>query len=67
MGKTLKIRDLTLRDGQQSLFETRMTQEQIDRVLPLFREAGFYALEVWGVPFPKWQCSIWMKTHGRGL
>lgn len=53
MGKKLKIRDLTLRDGQQSLFETRMTQEQIDRVLPLFREAGFYAMEVWGGAVPE--------------
>ena len=26
---TLKIRDLTLRDGQQSLFATRMTQDQV--------------------------------------
>ncbi len=52
MNKKLKIRDLTLRDGQQSLFATRMTQEQIDRVLPLFKEAGFYAMEVWGGAVP---------------
>ncbi len=52
MNKQLKIRDLTLRDGQQSLFATRMTQEQIDRVLPLFREANFYAMEVWGGAVP---------------
>jgi pyruvate/oxaloacetate carboxyltransferase len=52
MNKTLKIRDLTLRDGQQSLFATRMTQAQVDRVLPLYREAGFYAMEVWGGAVP---------------
>ncbi len=52
MNRKLKIRDLTLRDGQQSLFATRMTQEQIDRVLPLFREANFYAMEVWGGAVP---------------
>jgi pyruvate/oxaloacetate carboxyltransferase len=52
MNKKIKIRDLTLRDGQQSLFATRMTQAQTDRVLPLFREAGFYALEVWGGAVP---------------
>ena len=46
------IRDVTLRDGQQSLFATRMTQEQIDRVLPIYREAGFYAMEVWGGAIP---------------
>lgn len=52
MKKKLKIRDLTLRDGQQSLFATRMTQEQVDKVLPLFREANFYAMEVWGGAVP---------------
>jgi pyruvate/oxaloacetate carboxyltransferase len=52
MKKKLLIRDLTLRDGQQSLFATRMTQDQVDRVLPLFKEAGFYAMEVWGGAVP---------------
>ncbi len=52
MGKTLLIRDLTLRDGQQSMFATRMTQAQVDRVLPYYRFAGFYALEVWGGAVP---------------
>ncbi|MEI6434807.1 MAG: carboxylase [Bacteroidota bacterium] len=50
--RSLKIRDLTLRDGQQSLFATRMTQDQVNRVLPYFREARFYALEVWGGAVP---------------
>ena len=49
--KTIKIRDLTLRDGQQSLFATRMSQEQVDRTLPYFKEAHFYAMEVWGEQF----------------
>lgn len=52
MSKSILIRDLTLRDGQQSLFATRMNQQQVDRVLPLFREAGFYAMEVWGGAVP---------------
>ena len=52
MAHTLKIRDLTLRDGQQSAFATRMTQEQINRVLPFYKEAGFYAMEVWGGAVP---------------
>ena len=52
MTKTLKIRDLTLRDGQQSSFATRMTQEQIDRCLPYYKEANFYAMEVWGGAVP---------------
>ncbi len=52
MNKKLLIRDLTLRDGQQSLFATRMTQAQVDRVLPLYKGAGFYAMEVWGGAVP---------------
>jgi pyruvate/oxaloacetate carboxyltransferase len=50
--RKLLIRDLTLRDGQQSLFATRMTQEQVDRVLPFYKEANFYAMEVWGGAVP---------------
>ncbi len=46
------VRDVTLRDGQQSLFATRMTQQQINRVLPIYREANFYAMEVWGGAIP---------------
>jgi len=41
-----------MRDGQQSLFATRMKQAQIDRLLPYYKEAGFYALEVWGGAVP---------------
>lgn len=52
MTRKLLIRDVTLRDGQQSLFATRMKQEQIERVLPIYKEAGFYALEVWGGAVP---------------
>jgi pyruvate/oxaloacetate carboxyltransferase len=52
MNKNIKIRDLTLRDGQQSLFATRMSQAQVDRVLPLYKEANFYAMEVWGGAVP---------------
>lgn len=51
-GKKLKIRDLTMRDGQQSLFATRMKQEDIDRLLPIYKDAGFYILEVWGGAIP---------------
>jgi len=52
MSKKILVRDVTLRDGQQSLFATRMTQHQVDRVLPYFKEAGFYAMEVWGGAVP---------------
>ncbi|MFA6128693.1 MAG: carboxylase [Bacteroidales bacterium] len=52
MSRRLLIRDVTLRDGQQSLFATRMNQNQVDRLLPLYKNAGFYALEVWGGAVP---------------
>jgi pyruvate/oxaloacetate carboxyltransferase len=52
MIRKLLIRDVTLRDGQQSLFATRMKQAQVERVLPLYKEAGFFALEVWGGAVP---------------
>lgn len=52
MKQKLLIRDLTLRDGQQSLFATRMNQEQVDKVLPLYKDANFYAMEVWGGAVP---------------
>lgn len=50
--RKLQIRDLTLRDGQQSLFATRMKQANIDRLLPLYENAGFYIMEVWGGAVP---------------
>lgn len=50
--KKLQIRDLTMRDGQQSLFATRMPQSCIDRLLPIYENAGFYILEVWGGAVP---------------
>ena len=52
MAQKLLIRDLTLRDGQHSSFATRMTQQQIDRVLPFYKDANFYAMEVWGGAVP---------------
>ncbi len=52
MQQKLLIRDLTLRDGQQSAFATRMNQSQVDRVLPFYKDANFYAMEVWGGAVP---------------
>ncbi len=50
--RKLKIRDLTLRDGQQSLFATRLSQAEIDKLLPYYKNAGFYIMEVWGGAVP---------------
>ena len=52
MARKLLIRDLTLRDGQQSSFATRMNQSQVDRVLPFYKDAKFYAMDVWGGAVP---------------
>ena len=41
MIRKLLIRDLTLRDGQQSVFATRMSQAQIDRVLLTTKTQAF--------------------------
>jgi len=50
--KYLKIRDLTLRDGQQSQFATRMNNKQVKAVLDDYRQSHFYAMEVWGGAVP---------------
>jgi pyruvate/oxaloacetate carboxyltransferase len=48
MTQSIQFRDVTLRDGQQSLAATRMTTEQALRVLPTISDAGFPFLELWG-------------------
>ncbi|MBQ8564308.1 MAG: carboxylase [Bacteroidaceae bacterium] len=52
MAKKLKIRDLTLRDGHQSLFATRLQSKHVEQVIEDYKEAGFYAMEVWGGAVP---------------
>ncbi|MBI5584651.1 MAG: pyruvate carboxylase subunit B [Deltaproteobacteria bacterium] len=44
----LKVMDLTLRDGTQSLFATRMRTEDMIAVAEMMDEVGFWAMEVWG-------------------
>ncbi|MGD8563223.1 MAG: pyruvate carboxylase subunit B [Desulfarculaceae bacterium] len=44
----LKIMDLTLRDGHQSLLATRMRTEDMIPVAERLDEAGFWAAEIWG-------------------
>ncbi len=44
----LKITDLTLRDGHQSLLATRMRTEDMEPIAPEMDKAGFYSMEVWG-------------------
>src|SRR5271169_1535739 len=44
----LKVTDLTLRDGHQSLFATRMRTDDILNIIGDMDKAGFHSLEVWG-------------------
>ena len=44
----VKIMDLTLRDGYQSLFATRGRTEDMIPVAEMMDEIGFWALETWG-------------------
>jgi pyruvate carboxylase subunit B len=46
--KPVKITDLTLRDGHQSLFATRMRTEDMVPIAPDMNRTGFYSMEVWG-------------------
>uniref|UniRef100_A0A7C4W3K1 Pyruvate carboxylase subunit B n=1 Tax=Geoglobus ahangari TaxID=113653 RepID=A0A7C4W3K1_9EURY len=46
--KEVKIIDLTLRDGHQSIAATRMRTKDMIPVLELIDEAGFYSIEMWG-------------------
>ncbi len=47
-GNPVKIMDLSLRDGHQSLFATRGRTEDMIPVAELMDEVGFWALETWG-------------------
>jgi len=44
----VKVEDLTLRDGHQSLFATRGRTEDMIPVAEMMDDVGFWALEVWG-------------------
>jgi pyruvate carboxylase subunit B len=44
----LKIEDLSLRDGHQSLFATRGRTEDMLPVAEMMDQVGFWAMEVWG-------------------
>ena len=44
----LKVMDLSLRDGHQSLFATRGRTEDMIPVAEMMDEIGFWAIETWG-------------------
>ena len=44
----VKITDLTLRDGHQSLLATRMRTADMEAIAEEMNKAGFWSMEVWG-------------------
>lgn len=52
MVKKLLIRDVSLRDSQQALFASRISQSQIEELLPAYKNVGFYAVDMWGGSIP---------------
>ena len=44
----VKIQDVSLRDGHQSLFATRGRTEDMIPVAEMMDEVGFHAIETWG-------------------
>ena len=48
MANAIKIQDVSLRDGHQSIFATRMRTEDMLAAAEKMDEVGFYSMEVWG-------------------
>ncbi|MBI2958147.1 MAG: pyruvate carboxylase subunit B, partial [Chloroflexi bacterium] len=46
--KPVLVTDLTLRDGHQSLFATRMRTEDMEPIAAEIEKAGFWSVEMWG-------------------
>ncbi|MFC2016765.1 pyruvate carboxylase subunit B [Chloroflexota bacterium] len=44
----IKVTDTTFRDGQQSIFATRMQTKDMKSIAAEMNRAGFYSMEVWG-------------------
>ena len=44
----VKITEVALRDGQQSIIATRMSTKDMEGILAEIDKVGFYSLEVWG-------------------
>ena len=61
----VKICDITLRDGHQSLLATRMRTEDMEFLADELNKCGFYAMEVWEEPPSMSPIASWVKTPGR--
>jgi oxaloacetate decarboxylase alpha subunit/pyruvate carboxylase subunit B len=68
MARKLLIRDVTLRDSQESLFGAKMTQREIDALMPSYKKAGFYSVDIWGDTIPGsimryWNENPWLRIE----
>ena len=59
----IKINDVSLRDGHQSLFATRGRTEDMLPVAEMIDNAGYNAVETWGGATFDTTVS-WVKIHG---
>ena len=48
MDLVCKLMDTTIRDGQQSLWATRMSLGDMLPILPKMDKVGYWAVEAWG-------------------
>lgn len=63
----LKVTDLTLRDGHQSLLATRLRTEDMVPIAEEMDKVGFYSMEVWGGGRPSMPpTDFWARTPGSG-
>ncbi len=47
-GTPVKVTDVTLRDGHQSIFATRMRTEDMEPITDEMDRMGFFSIEMWG-------------------
>ena len=61
----IKIQDVSLRDGHQSIFATRGRTEDMIPVAKMMDEVGFHSMEVWGGATLIRCTVIWAKIPGK--
>jgi len=62
----VKITDLTLRDGHQSLLATRVRTQDLLDLVPGMDALGFWSLEVWGGATFDVMTRFLTRTRGSG-
>ncbi len=64
MKNPLKICDLVLRDGHQSLLATRMRTDDMLPIAEKMDRVGYWAVEMWGGATLTPPCGFWTRTPG---